>query len=1043
MSRLRHAAGTGIVEHRAGGYRLAVDPDDVNAARFERLVAQGRTALAAGDPCAGAALLREALSLWRGPALVDVEDAAFAAGPVARLEELRLAATEDRIEADLALGRGAELAPEAEELATAHPLRERLRGQLMRVLYLAGRQGDALAVYEDTRRLLAERLGVDPSPALSAVHLAILRADPALGQPSSNEADPALRQPSRNGPAPALGQPRNEADPALSTPPSPGGRDRPARTSNLPAQLTSFVGRDEELNRVTKLLGESRLVILTGPGGTGKTRLAIEAAARLTDEMPDGAWFVPLAPVGDAMDVPQAVLSAIGAPEAVWVAETDPVRMVVPPLDRLADILAARQLVLVLDNCEHLIVAVARLAGRVLAEAPSVRILATSREPLGMTGETLCPVPSLPLPPEGAAPAEALEYGAVRLLAERGAAVRPGFTVDEVNADPVIRICRALDGNPLAIELAAARLRSLTPAQVASRLDDRFSLLTAGSRTALPRHQTLRAIVDWSWDLLDDAERTVLRRLSVFSGGATPAAAEPVCGPASGPGGLIDVIASLVDKSLVTATGEAEVRYRLLETVRAYAAERLAEAGEEEQVRAAHARYFLDLAEQGEPRLRGADQLPWLARLSAEHDNFAAALRFVIGAGDAQTGLRFVAALAWFWVMRDYETEAGEWASAVLDLIAGPVPPDLGDAYAICHIVSAMTAASKAEDASPTLLLDTLRTAASAAGPDPGHPLLVLAQPMLAFFTGERDGAMAELDALADHRDPWVRAARHAMSGHLVLNFGQIDDAGAHLARGYTEFQAIGDRWGIILSLAGLGEVEMARGHPEETLRILAEARGLAASGLHGNFSDMMLISMGQARARTGDLDGARADLERGVRIAERIGEHDDGARGYLVLGDLARQVGDVDQAHQLFERARKIAEPNLRQPGMSLLAMSTYSKLGCLSEQQGDLAGAARWHAQAIGQATGSAEVFLPSHPSLAEVVEGVAALAAAQGQPARAAELLGLAHTLHGFRDEASLDVARTMATVTGAIGAGAFEEAYGRGRRLTRSDALALVP
>jgi tetratricopeptide (TPR) repeat protein len=354
-----------------------------------------------------------------------------------------------------------------------------------------------------------------------------------------------------------------------------------------------------------------------------------------------------------------------------------------------------------------------------------------------------------------------------------------------------------------------------------------------------------------------------------------------------------------------------------------------------------------------------------------------------------------------------------------------------------------MAMASRDADAPATLLVDTLRTAASVAGPDPAHPLLVLAQPMLAFFGGDRDRAMAELAALADHRDPWVRAARHAMTGHLVLNFGQIDDAGAHLAQGYAEFQAIGDRWGIILSLAGLGEVEMARGHPEEALRILAEARGLAASGLHGNFSDMMLIPMGQARARTGDLDGARADLERGVRIAERIGEHDDGARGYLALGDLARQAGDVDQAHQQFERARAITEPKIRQPGMSLLAMSTYSKLGCLSEQRGDLAAAARWHAQAIGQAAGSAEVFLPSHPSLAEVVEGFAALAAARGQPVRAAELLGLAHTLHGFRDEASLDVVRTMGTVTTAIGTGAFEEAYGRGRRLTRSDALVLAP
>ena len=1040
VSRLRHAAGTGIVEHRAGGYRLAVDPDDVDAARFERLVAQGRTALAAGDPCTGAALLREALSLWRGPALVDVEDAAFAAGPVARLEELRLAATEDRIEADLALGRGAELAPEAEELATAHPLRERLRGQLMRVLYLAGRQGDALAVYEDTRRLLAERLGVDPSPALSAVHLAILRADPALGQPSSNEADPALRQPSSNGPAPALST--SLAPPAASTPLA-SGTYRPDRTSNLPAQLTSFVGRDEELNRVSKLLGESRLVILTGPGGTGKTRLAIETAARLRDEMPDGVWFVPLAPVGDALDVPQAVLSAIGAPEMVWVGEADPVRVVLPPLDRLADILATRQLVLVLDNCEHLIGAVARLAGRVLGEAPGVRILATSREPLGVTGETLCPVPSLPLPPDGATPAEALEYGSVRLLSERGAAVRPGFTVDEVSAEPVVRICRALDGNPLAIELAAARLRSLTPAQVASRLDDRFSLLTAGSRTALPRHQTLRAIVDWSWDLLDDAERRVLRRLSVFSGGATPGAAEQVCGPADNPADLLDLIASLVDKSLVTATGEAEVRYRLLETVRAYAAERLAEAGEEEQVRAAHARYFLDLAEQGEPMLRSSEQLIWLARLTAEHDNFAAALRTAIAARDTGTGLRLVAALAWFWIMRDYEAEAGEWATAVRDMAGGSAPPGLADAYAICYILAVISAAAQAEDPPPTLLPDTLATAASIAGPAPRHPLLLIAQPMLAYFGGDLERTQHELSLLGEHPDPWVRAAQHGIRGHLALNVGQVDQAAADLTSGHQDFQAIGDRWGMILCLSGLGEVEMARNHPDQALRILREARGHAASGLHGNFSDMMLIPMGLARARSGDPEGARADLERGVRIAERIGEHDDEAKGYLALAELARQGGQLDEARQFVGRAVEIAEPHLRRPGMSTVVMSAYSKLGCLHEQQGDVTGAAEWHAKAMALAAGSPEIFLPNHPILAELVEGIAALTAARGEPGRAAELLGLAHTLHGFRDAGSLEVARTAEAATTALGTAAFDAAYAGGRSLTRADAVALVP
>ena len=365
--------------------------------------------------------------------------------------------------------------------------------------------------------------------------------------------------------------------------------------TNLPAQLTSFVGREEELRRLAKLLAESRLVTLTGPGGAGKTRLSVETAARMADELPDGIWFVPLAPVRDALDVPQAVLTALGLNDTSWSADpVEAARLAAQqlPLDRLADALASRQLILVLDNCEHLVDAVAWLAARVLADAPGVRILATSREPLGITGETLCPVPSLQLPPEGASAEEAAQYPAIALFADRAAAVRPGFVLGPAVLEPVTRICRALDGIPLAIELAAARLRALTADQVADRLDDRFRLLSVGSRGALPRHQTLRAIVDWSWDLLDDAERTVLRRLSVFSGGATPDSAESVCalagagspgaaGPAGiDPGAVIEIVASLVDKSLVTATGEQQVRYRLLETVRAYAADRLAEAGE-------------------------------------------------------------------------------------------------------------------------------------------------------------------------------------------------------------------------------------------------------------------------------------------------------------------------------------------------------------------------------------------------------------------------------------------------------------------------------
>ncbi len=1054
VSRLRHAAGPGFVQHRAGGYALAVSPGEVDAAEFDRLVGVARAALAAGDAEQGAAVLRDALGLWRGPALADVPDAPFAAGPVARLEELRLAATEDRVEADLALGRGAELAPELEELAAAHPLRERLRGQLMRVLYLAGRQGDALAVYQETRELLADQLGVDPSPALSEVHLAILRGAIPGGRPpgtprsplrAERSIDPGGRPPWTPR-SPLRAERRLGEHPPAAGPASPAqataGLDSPrANTGHLPAQLTSFVGRDEELNRVGKLLDEARLVTLTGPGGTGKTRLAVEAAARLGGQAPDGAWFVPLAPVRDAMDVPQAVLAALGVPEATRAADTVWIT-VLPPLDRLAEAVASRQLVLVLDNCEHLIAAVAELAGRVLAAAPGVRILATSREPLGVIGETLCPVPALPLPPPDVTASEAMEYGAVRLLTERAGAVRPGFTVDPDTIGPVVRICRALDGNPLAIELAAARLRSLTAAQVAARLDDRFGLLRSGSRTALPQHQTLRAIVDWSWDLLGDDERTVLRRLSVFSGGASPDAAEHICALAGDGTQIIDLVAALVDKSLVTAAGETDVRYHLLETVRAYAAERLAESGEQDQVQAGHAQYFLALAERAEPKLRGPDQLDWLARLSAEHDNFVAALRYAAGVRDVPAALRFVAALTWFWLMRDYETEAGEWATEVRDLAGDQAPPGLADAYAVCHVLAALTLVANTTEATPGLLMDTLRTAVAVAGPDTQHSLLRLATPMLAFFGGDTERGLSELRMLDDRADPWVRAAGLAAAGHLAMNAGQLGQAAADLAQSHAGFTAIGDRWGLVVSLAGLADVALARDDPDAAVRLLEEARALAASGLHGNFADMMLIKLGQARARQGDTDAARADLERGVYIAERIGERDEAASGYLELAELARQLGEPDRARELVRQAVAAAEAHPGRPGMMSIAATAYSKLGCLDEQQGDLASAAGWHAQAVSTVGEHEDVFLPNHPVAALVAEGCAALAAARGQHHRAAELLGLAHTLHGFRDAASLEVRRVTALSSAALGADGFSAAYAQGQRLARADLAALT-
>ncbi|GAA2448980.1 BTAD domain-containing putative transcriptional regulator [Actinomadura vinacea] len=1001
VSRLRAAAGRDLVEHGPAGYRLRLDPADVDAVAFERAVLAARTVDAPG---ARAEALRRALKLWRGAAFDGFADAPFASGGAARLEKLRVAAVEDRVEAELAAGAdAAPLVPELEALAAAHPLRERTRALLMRALYAAGRQADALRVYEEIRRELADGLGVDPSPELASAHLAILRQDTGAA------------------PRPAAGR----------------------RRTNLPAQFTSFVGREEESARLEKLLRESRLVTLTGPGGAGKTRLAAEAVAGAVDELPDGVWFVPLAPVtdnGDGADAAQAALTALEIPEPVRPAET---RSVARPLDRLADALATRRMLLVLDNCEHLLDAAALVAGRVLAAAPGVRILATSREPLGITGESLCPVPSLPLPPPDAGAAEVPEYDSVRLFADRAAAVRPGFAVDEATAPRAVEICRALDGIPLAIELAAARLRSLTPDQVAARLGDRFRLLTAGSRTALPRHRTLRAVVDWSWELLDGTERAVLRRLSVFAGGATPEAAARVCG-LDLPGApddleVIDVVAALVDKSLVMAEGTGEVRYRLLETIRVYAAERLGEAGEADRVGAEHAAFFLELAERAEPELRRADQLVWSDRLAAERGNWQAAIRHAVRTGDVRTGLRFFRALMWFWMMRDQETEAGVWATAVLDTAGDAAPPGLEEAYAMCTATVLLTAQMR-RDSGPTLasLRETIETLLRLMPDDPRHPALILARPGMKIFSGDTAGAAQGFETLRDHPDPWVRAISHGLIAHLAMNDGDFARAVDDCHACYDGFLALGDRWGMVMGLSGLMQLAMARDEPEDAVRYGEQAHAFTVEGVSPEQGASMLIALARARARTGDLDRARADLERGIREAERIGEYANAAQGYFELAEFARRDGDLDAAWTLLERVLEMIEPRRGRPDFVQTAARASGLRACLAEQHGDLDEAARRHAEAFREIADS--VLFDNH-TLAGLVTGRAALEAARGDHARAAELLGTARGLRGYDDPSDFDTGRTRTAALAVLGEEAFTAAFARGRHTTRDEALAI--
>ncbi len=832
---LRQAGITDVIESHPSGYRLAVTPDAVDAMAFEALAQQGRRALAGGRPAEASRILREALLAWRGQPLVDVAGHDFADAAATRLTELRSSVLADRFEADLALGDGASLTGELRALLAADPLAERPRALLMRALYAAGRQAEALAMYHEGRELLADQLGVDPSAQLEQVYLRILRGEDLIAERAEVSA-----------PAPA-----------------------PAAAGRAQTPLTSFVGRDEDLPRVLKSLRAARLVTLTGPGGVGKTRLVAETAGQLAVT----SWFIPLAPVTDPAEVPRAVLDALGVRERVIARRAgDPGA---GPLGRLTSALGDREEILILDNCEHVIEAAAALAGQVLADCPRVRILATSRQPLRIDGETLYPVSPLPVPPDQDDPAVAVaSYGSVRLLRDRAAAVRPDFELNEASATAVARICRRLDGMPLAIELAAVWLRTLTPTQLAERLDDRFALLTGGSRTALPRHRTLRAVVDWSWDLLSGAEQVLARRLAVFPGGAALAAAERVCADELLPAAaVLPTLSGLVDKSIISAEQPAAdaPRYRMLETVRAYGLERLAEAGEAERLRAAFAAYYLDLAETADPMLRGATQTHWLRELMTEQDNLHAALRLTIDRGDGDIALRFVLALSWYWQMRGQPGEPETLARGVLALTPSKKSARVAEARVVCALMAA----------GPLWEIDTVRPELTAALADLAgstgdglatHPLAAMGEPMLALYDRDTDRALAVIGRYSASPDPWTRAAVALQRGGFYAMLGRHEEAESECAAAVAAFRELGDPWGIAVAMVQLADFASLRADYPAALGYLEEAacegEGVAAWG------DMVYIGgkLAGIRLRTGDFTGALADLERAESDEARRG---------------------------------------------------------------------------------------------------------------------------------------------------------------------------
>ncbi|NUT36710.1 MAG: AfsR/SARP family transcriptional regulator, partial [Hamadaea sp.] len=768
----------------------------------------------------------------------------------------------------------------------------------------------------------------------------------------------------------------------------------------LPAQLTSFVGRERELDRIATLLAGARLVTLTGPGGAGKTRLAVEAGSATGGDV----CFIDLSAVTAGADVASALVGGLGLRDA-GLRATGPR----PPdaADRLTAALTGRDLLLVLDNCEHVVEDAARTTARLLRDCPGVRILATSREPLGITGEALCPVTGL-----GSDTADA---PAVRLFADRAADVQPGYAVTDADRADVARICAALDGLPLAIELAAARLRSLPVAEIAARLDDRFRLLSRGSRGAQPRHQTLRAVVEWSWELLDDHERALARRLSVFAGDAGLAAVESVCGGPDVPD-VLEVLSGLVDKSLVESAGG---RYRMLETIRAFCAGRLDAAGEAEATARAHAAYFLALAEQVEPHLRTADQLHWLTALDADRDNLHAALRWTIAAGPTETGMRLVASLAFYWWLRGLRTEAASYAARLCDAAGHTPPPDLIEEHALCELVAALGDSRS----HPPMHGDQVRELLYGLRKPPRQPFLLFLTALSSGPPAQTPPDIAEMgeawaDVLGD--DPWSLAIGGIGVGMTWFLHGDLDRADAGIRAGLDGFRPLGERWGTILALSGAAEVAGRRGDHAAAVAHFAEALHLAEElESEVDLADLH-AGRGDAHQRAGDLVAADADYAAAVEHGRRAGAPELLSRAYLGQANVARTRGDLDTARRHCLTA--LAECPIGWFSAEAVRLSTLVTLGRIDEAAGDPAAAAARYREAIT----SAAVWSPDE--LGWAVEGLARLALDGGDPLRAAYLMGVAEAcggLDGLPDRQELGAA-----VRDRAGHSAYHEGFAEG-------------
>jgi predicted ATPase/DNA-binding SARP family transcriptional activator len=941
-SKLRRAMGSADrIVMRGEGYVLAVPPQTVDVEQFEQRAADGRALAAVGELERAVEVFVEADSLWRGDPLAEFAYDDFAVSAITRLSELRLALLEERLDLELRLGGHQRAVVQLEQLVAAHPLREGLRGLLMVALYRAGRQADALRVFQEGRRLLAEELGLQPGPELRRLESAILAQDPSLTFTAVSAA------------------PSVDAGAAASLP-------------EIPEALTPLVGRDAELRELRELFADHRFVTLVGPGGVGKTRLAVEVGRAAAAGVSFGGCLVELAPVGDPAGVPGAIAAALGLP--------DP--------NRVAEVIGDHDQVLVLDNCEHVIGAAAEVAEGLLRRCPGLRLLATSREGLRVGGEVIWPVP--PLAPDDA----------VRLFVARARASAAPVGRDEEH-DAIADICTRLDGLPLAIELAAARCRAFPLTEIAVRLNDRFRLLTGGSRTALPRQQTLRAVVDWSYELLFAAEQRVFERLAVLPGGCDLATAEAVC--AGGEIAVADVadhLRALVDKSLVIAAPVAGgVRYSLLQTLAQYGQERLTERGDAVAIRDSMARHFAQLCARSAAAYTGDGQRAWLRAIDAEHDNRRGALVWATANDDAETALVIAGGAAWPHWLTGMVVEGLRW---------------LEDAFACRGNVDERTRA-----------------------------LGLTGRGLLAFLAGavERsdDDLATALEIFERHGDRAAMTLAHSFYAEQAAVRGDLDEA-RRRRRAVFDFygEAPDDPFAAVARVYSWAKLAILDGD-----LVAAERHYRAASEGFRRLdrpvmSSICLGMVADFDERAGNYPAAIATLEAAIATNESLLAGFTGAL-HARLGWVLLHHGQMERAEAVYQRAQESAR-RVRHTMVIFQAQAGMAALHRLYRRDDDAADAAS-EALALYRAGGFPRFRNRIDPTAdlraaaAVACEVLAVIAAERDQPERAATLLGHAEGLRPDTPAATPAVwqphvlrAREGATV--ALGEDAFRAAFDRG-------------